>query len=191
MIRRFAFALCLSVSASTAFADGDVQRLITPSDRSRLDKYEATKKLAFDETRKNGDAEQRKRLSTIAALPQQSFQGLDLTGAWQCRVTKVAGIAVLVTYDWFRCRVSDDGSGWKLNKLNGSQRVTGRFYDDGATRMIFLGSGFIAGEKPKAYGKGPESDQVGYAFRSGPQAWRIEFPAPLRESKLDVLEFRR
>jgi hypothetical protein len=32
---------------------------------------------------------------------------------------------------------------------------------------------------------------VGYAFRSGPAAWRIELPAPRYESKLDIMEFRR
>ena len=56
---------------------------------------------------------------------------------------------------------------------------------------IFLGSGFVAGEKSKPYGEGKESDQVGYAFRTGPQSWRIEFPAPFLESKLDIIEFRR
>ena len=39
--------------------------------------------------------------------------------------------------------------------------------------------------------KGNVSDQVGYAFRTGPREWRIEFPAPYYESKLDILELRR
>jgi hypothetical protein len=43
----------------------------------------------------------------------------------------------------------------------------------------------------KPYGSGPESDQVGYAFRTGANAWRIEFPAPYYDSMLDILEFRR
>lgn len=191
MTRKLICAALLLVASDPAFADGVVQKLITPPDQARLSKYDATVKIAFDEVQKTGTPDQRARVEALAALPKRSFEGLDLSGNWQCRVTKVASIAALVTYDWFKCRVSDDGSGWKLDKLNGSQRVTGRFYDDGPTRMIFLGSGYIAGNKPKPYGGGKESDQVGYAFRSGQQSWRIEFPAPFYESKLDIIEFRR
>ena len=45
--------------------------------------------------------------------------------------------------------------------------------------------------KPKPYGSGPESDQVGYAFRNSANEWRIEFPAPYYESNLDIIEFKR
>ncbi|TIY07239.1 MAG: DUF4893 domain-containing protein, partial [Mesorhizobium sp.] len=31
----------------------------------------------------------------------------------------------------------------------------------------------------------------GYAFRNSVNEWRIEFPAPYYESKLDILEFKR
>jgi hypothetical protein len=43
----------------------------------------------------------------------------------------------------------------------------------------------------KPYGSGPDSDQFGYAFRTGAKTFRIELPAPRYESKLDILEFRR
>lgn len=46
-------------------------------------------------------------------------------------------------------------------------------------------------DKAKPYGSGPESDQVGYAFRNSAAEWRIEFPAPYYESKLDIMEFKR
>ena len=120
-----------------------------------------------------------------------AFAGMDLTGGWQCRTIKVGGISPLVIYDWFKCRMSDDGSGRPLEKTSGSQRTKGRFYDDTEKRLIYLGSFFIAGEPIRPYGSGPESDQVGYAFRTGPQHWRIELPAPRLESKLDILEFKR
>jgi hypothetical protein len=114
-----------------------------------------------------------------------------MTGNWQCRTIKAGGLGPLVVYGWFKCKVSDDGSGWMLEKISGSQRTKGRFYTDGDSRLIYLGSGFVSGEKPKAYGRGPDTDQVGYAFRSGQAEWRIEFPAPRYESKLDIIEFRR
>ncbi len=97
----------------------------------------------------------------------------------------------LVLYDWFACKVTDDGSGWVLQKTGGSQRTKGRLYDDGEKRAIYLGSYFVNGDPVEPYGSGPKTDQVGYAFRTGGDAWRIEFPAPYRESRLDILEFRR
>jgi hypothetical protein len=97
----------------------------------------------------------------------------------------------LVVYGWFKCQVSDDGSGWLLEKTSGSQRMTGEFYDDGDKRLIYLGSFHVAGDPVKPYGDGPQTDQVGYAFRSGPEAWRIELPAPYYESTLDIMEFKR
>ncbi|MEO5322559.1 DUF4893 domain-containing protein [Mesorhizobium sp. CC13] len=190
IVRKLALAALLSLSAATALADGVVQKLMTPADKARLETYDATRKEALQEA-KAGLAREVAILDAIVSKKPVSFSDFDMTGAWQCRTVKAGGIGELVVYDWFRCRVSDDGSGWMLEKLSGSQRTKGRFYTDGDTRLIYLGSGFVAGEKPAAYGKGPDTDQVGYAFRTGPSAWRIEFPAPDYESKLDILEFRR
>lgn len=58
----------------------------------------------------------------------------------------------------------------------------------GRIRTVAL---LFAGDAPAPYGAGPRSDQVGYAFRGGKSAWRIELPSPFYESKLDILEFRR
>lgn len=190
IVRKLTLAALLSLSAAAAQADGVVQKLMTPADKARLEKYDATRKEALQEA-KAGLAPEVAILDAIVSKKPVSFSDFDMTGAWQCRTVKAGGIGELVVYGWFRCRVSDDGSGWMLEKLSGSQRTKGRFYTDGDTRLIYLGSGFVAGEKPAAYGQGPDTDQVGYAFRTGPSAWRIEFPAPYYESKLDILEFRR
>jgi hypothetical protein len=175
---------------TAALATGEIVGLITEADRKRLDEYEATRQGALAQAR-NGRPEHVAVLDEIVQRPLVSFEGLDLSGDWKCRTIKAGGIAELVVYGWFKCRVTDDGSGWKLDKLTGSQRTSGRFFDDGGERMIYLGSGFIAGEKPKPYGNGPETDQVGYAYRTDEREWRIEFPAPRYESKLDIIEFRR
>lgn len=186
-----AAALSLAVLCVVpAFATGEIVSLITPADKQRLDAYDATRAQALAEARK-GDAADLATLDALLAKPLVSFQDFDMTGDWQCRTIKAGGIAELVIYGWFKCRVSDDGSGWRLEKLTGSQRTAGRFFDDGDKRLTYLGSGFIAGDKAKPYGAGPETDQAGYAVRTGPKEWRIEFPAPFCESKLDILEFRR
>lgn len=191
-MRSFAFALAalFALPAASALADGVVQKLMTPADKTRLEKYEDTRKAAQAEA-KGGDPAELAELDALLAKPLLSLPDFDLGGEWRCRTTKLGGLSPLVVYGWFKCRVSDNGSGWTLEKLGGSQRTTGRFYDDGETRLIYLGSFSIAGEKPKPYGSGPESDQIGYAFRTGPAEWRIEFPSPEYESKLDILEFRR
>ncbi|WP_432288176.1 DUF4893 domain-containing protein [Aminobacter sp. BA135] len=188
--RRLILAAALATTATFAHADGVVQKLITPADKARLERYEATRKGALQEA-KAGQAREVAVLDAIIAKKPMSFSDFDMTGNWQCRTIKAGGLGPLVVYGWFKCKVSDDGSGWMLEKISGSQRTKGRFYTDGDSRLIYLGSGFVSGEKPKAYGRGPDTDQVGYAFRSGQAEWRIEFPAPRYESKLDIIEFRR
>ena len=189
-LRTAAFAVLLALPAGMAHADGVVQKLITPADKARLEQYGETRKAALQEA-KAGETAEVAELDALLAKPLLSLPDFDLGGDWQCRTIKAGGLSPLVVYRWFKCQVSDDGSGWKLEKLSGSQRTTGRFYDDGEQRLIYLGSFSIAGETPKPYGSGPETDQVGYAFRTGPTEWRIELPAPQYESKLDILEFKR
>lgn len=191
MLRRLAAALLVSAMPLSAHADGEVDRLITRADRVRLQKYGETRRAALAEAKAGGDPAELRPVEQLLAKPLRSFSGLDMTGNWRCRTTKLGGILPLVTYAWFKCRVTDDGSGWALAKLTGSQRTTGRFYDDGDKRLIYLGSMSVNEEKPKPYGSGPETDQVGYAFRTGAQEWRIELPAPAFESTLDILEFQR
>lgn len=190
-LRAFVFTAATLLLAGNALADGAVQKLITAADKSRLAKYDETRKTALAEA-KAGLVREVQELDAVLARPLVAFSDKDLTGNWQCRTIKAGGgFGPLVIYDWFKCRVTDDGSGWALEKVTGSQRTRGRFYDDGDKRAIYLGSGFVAGEKVQRYGAGPKTDQVGYAFRTGPNAWRIEFPAPYYESKLDIIEFKR
>lgn len=187
MLLSFCVSLC---SILPAHADGEVQKLITAADKARLDKYGDTRKAALDEA-KAGDPAEVKQLDELLARPLVAFSDKDLTGNWKCRTVKVGGLSPLVIYGWFKCKVSDDGSGWKLEKTTGSQRTTGRFFDDNEKRAIYLGSLSVNDDKPKPYGSGPETDQVGYAFRNSATQWRIEFPAPYYESKLDIMEFKR
>ncbi|TKB22058.1 MAG: DUF4893 domain-containing protein [Mesorhizobium sp.] len=173
-----------------AHADGEVQKLITAADKARLDKYGETRKAALEEAKAGNPAEV-KQLDALLAKPLVAFSDKDLTGNWQCRTIKAGGISPLVIYGWFKCKVTDDGSGWRLQKISGSQRTTGRFFDDGEKRAIYLGSFSVNDDKARPYGSGPETDQVGYAFRSSATEWRIEFPAPYYESKFDIMELKR
>lgn len=137
MIARLLIAAGVFCFALPALAEGEVQKLITPADKVRLDKYDETRKAALDEARA-GEAAEVKQLDALLAKPLVAFSGKDLTGNWQCRTIKAGGLSPLVIYGWFKCKVSDDGSGWILEKLTGSQRTKGRFFDDGEKRAIYL-----------------------------------------------------
>ena len=190
-LRPFALAALLLLPVGTASADGVVQKLMTPNDKARIKAFDTTRRSAIDEARAGGSAADIAVLDKLLGPEPQSFQGFDLAGDWRCRIVKAGGLAELIVYGWFKCRVTDDGSGWMLTKLTGSQRTTGRFYDDGDKRLIYLGSFSVNDDAARPYGSGPESDQVGYAFRAGEQSWRIELPAPYYDSKFDVMELRR
>lgn len=186
-----ACALLGASFSSPVLADGAITKIITKADRQRLDGYAAIRKDALAEAAKGGNALEFAALNTALNMPVLPFNDFDLTGNWQCRTTKVGKTLPLVVYGWFKCRVTDDGSGWMLEKTSGSQKTKGRFYTDSDTRLTYLGVGYNNDEKAPKYGLGPKSDQVGYAFRTGPKQWRIEFPSPTYESKLDILELRR
>lgn len=191
IFNKFVWTFLLLLSAGPALATGEILSIITEADRDRLENYETIRSKALEEARAGGAADDVARLEATLAKPHLSFTDFDMTGDWQCRTIKAGGLAPLIVYGWFKCRVTDDGSGWMLEKLTGSQRTKGRFFTDSDTRLTYLGSFYVAGDAAKPYGGGPESDQAGYAFRTGPEEWRIEFPAPRYESKLDILEFRR
>lgn len=136
-------------------------------------KYDSSRKAAITYARRNGNATEYAVAKQLLDMPALPFAGLDLTGEGQGRITKLGGHPAIVRYGGFTCTVTDDGSGLLLTK------TTGRFCDASPTSLDYLGSFYVAGDKPKPYGKvGPESDQVGLAHRTAPATWRLEFPAP-------------
>ncbi|GHC75488.1 DUF4893 domain-containing protein [Limoniibacter endophyticus] len=189
-MKKFLAAALLLLVPPPAHADGSVTRIMTDSDKARLAAYEQTREDALARAN-TGNATQLQIAKAVLNTPRQPLEGFDMAGNWQCRTIKFGGPAELVVYNWFRCRVTDDGAGWMLEKISGSQRTKGMFFDDGNDRMIYLGTGFVTGERAPAYGKGAPADQVGYAYSLGKDRFRIEFPAPHLESKFDVLELKR
>jgi hypothetical protein len=176
--------------ALPAFATGEIESLITDADRERLAQYDATLADAVETARAGGSAADVETMDAAISAEALPFADFDLTGEWQCRTMKLGGAATLVVYGWFRCRVTDDGSGWKLEKLSGSQRTVGRFFTESDNRLTYLGSFHVAGETARPYGAGPESDQAGYAIRTGERSWWIGLPRPYYESEFDILELR-
>ncbi|MEP9371585.1 DUF4893 domain-containing protein [Mesorhizobium sp. KR1-2] len=174
-----------------ALATGEIERLIKPAERARLKQFDAIRKTALEQAHLSNSASDVATLDAVLARKPIFFSGFDMTGNWQCRVIKTDGTSPLVIADWGKCRVTDDGSGWRLEMLTGSQRTSGRFFTDSDTRLTYLGTRHFASEKPQRYPLGPGRDEVGYTFRTGTDEWRIELPARRYESAFDILEFKR
>jgi hypothetical protein len=193
MILRTGLAAVLLIACTNFVqADGAITKIITKPDQERLGRYEANKSAAVDAARKSGAPADVRQLQEILARPRLAIgENFDMTGEWKCRTIKLGKEPALVIYQWFKCRVTDDGSGWMLEKTSGSQRTKGRFYTDSDTRLTYLGVGYVSGETPGKYGGGPDIDQAGYAYRTGKNGFHIEFPEPARESLLDILELKR
>ena len=183
---------CLTLSlAGPARADGAIVRILTTQDRERLARIDVTRAAALAEARARGAAGDVAILDSVMSGRLLSVHSVDLTGDWRCRTLKLGRSAGLVVYGWFRCRIVDDGAGWRLDKLTGSQKVSGRFYDDGETRMIFAGALSFGDEPRSAYGRPGARNQAGVAVRPGRDRLRLEFPEPEFESAFDVMDLER
>lgn len=185
-------AVAAALAAASARADGELQRLLSPDDAKRLDTYETVRASALNEALAGGETADRAVLEDVlSGEPLSVRTDFDATGDWRCRTIKAGGLLPLVVYGWFKCRISDDGSGWRLEKITGSQRTAGRLFDDQETRMVYVGAGHYDYEKPRPYRSESERDQVAYVFRPGKDRLRFEFPSPKLESNLDILDLRR
>lgn len=130
------------------------------------------------------------------ALPAEAAQGI-MEGDWSCRTIKLGGGLPIVVYQTFRCRADGQGG---FEKISGSQRTRGRVrIEDG--RLIYLGTGFVAGETPIPYEALPETvdpgmrpqlmPEAGLVEMTAPDRGRIIFPQPYLESDLNLLVLRR
>lgn len=173
-------------------SDGKWISRISAEDKKKLDGFDDVRARALTEARGGGSADDVDALNKALAGDLLSVRdGFDATGNWRCRTLKAGKGPPLAVYGWFSCRITDDGAGWRLQKLTGSQRVSGTFYDDGDKRMIFLGAGSYNDTPERRYGDDPQHNQVGYAVRPGKDRLRIEFPSPNFESLFDILELER
>jgi Domain of unknown function (DUF4893) len=139
MWKSIAAFFLLLLAAAPVLATGEITSIITAEDRQRLNAFEMTRAAALSEPRAGG--------------------------TWRCRTIKVGGLLPLTIYPWFKCRITDGGAGYVVEKLSGSQRSRGRLFTDSDTRLIYLGAGYVAGEKSRAYNEDAQTNQVAYVFR--------------------------
>lgn len=176
----------------------DWKTIITPEDRDRLDRLaESIRKGDAAAAASDPAPADTTTLRTILDAPDGTVAIDRLAGNWRCRTIKVGEI--LVVYSWFRCRITATAEGLRLEKISGSQRLSGILYPDGPTRLILLGAGTVNDEPPVPYSalaaKGdpadPDADVVGVLTQPAPDRLRIVIPFPRYESIYDVMELKR
>jgi len=191
-MRPFVLIVALCALSPLLHADGELPVLLTAADKTRLEGLDATRSDALAAARAGGGASEMAELEAALAGDVLPFdEHFDPTGEWRCRVIKAGGTVPLVVYRWFRCRIGDDGAGWMLQKLAGSQRTQGRFYTQDDTHLVYVGTGFMAGEVAGTYGSDAARDQVAVVTRRASNRLVLEFPRPAVESLLDVMVVER
>lgn len=194
MLRLSAFALSLAATAAHA---QPMTCTPTRTDRERLERLDYAWKEARDDAIKGGAGEQLRRLGPLAD-PRTSFNRPQPTpGRYQCRTIKLgaasAGMLPYVAYGWFKCQVTlTPGGDLILRKTTGSQRPVGLICPDERKSARFVGVLELGDEtRTPRYGAEADRDLIGEVKRVGDERWRIAFPWPAYESKLDLLELRR
>lgn len=167
--------------------------LATAADQKRLDDWQNALKIGRDGAIQGGEGDKLAVRSPLfeeaAALPDSNIPA----GLYACSVSKLDGDSTgglpYIAYPAFRCRVTVDDDRRHFTKLTGSQRTIGWLYEAGARHSIYLGTLMYGYEnKLTPYGKTVERDQAAVVQRIGPKRWRMVFPFPYYESKVDVME---
>lgn len=185
-------AFWLGAIGAPAHADGALPRLLRPADAERLARLDEARSAALAAAQRHPDATLRTEfVRMLDGTPQTLRDGFDATGDWQCRIGRVGVNGTLAVFPWYRCRVDDDGAGWRLRKLDGSERTDGRFYDQGERAMVYLGARGSPSAPAPRYGEQPSRDQVALAVRPGPDRLRLEFPRVSEAVPFEVIELRR
>ena len=165
----------------------------TPADQDRLARLGLAWQEALDEAKRAnaGDVAREGKL----LLPRSGLSRPDPTpGSYNCRMITLGRATArgkaFESFKPFFCYVQVEGDQLTIVKQTGSQRPSGRLWeDDDPTRMIFLGSLALASdEQPLAYGDDPRRNMAGVLERIAPFRWRLVIPWPQSDSKLNVFE---
>ncbi len=184
----------LLLASTGAVADGPFPDMLSTTDRDRLSRYEPVRRATLKYVREHASQADLLVLESVLAGSASDIAPADLAGDWNCRTLKLARKRELplAIYASFRCRIIDDSAGLHLEKLSGSQRTAGTFYDIGETKLGYVGAQALGNEtSPPRYGHSPERNQVGYLIPVSVTHMRLEFPQPPYESDFDILELRR
>ena len=114
-------------------------------------------------------------------------------GLYDCSITKLDGDPdgglPYIAYSPFKCRVVDQLDRKHFIKLTGSQRTIGWIDKADDNHSVYLGTLIYHYEDALVpYGRTKKRDQAAVVHRIGANRWRMVFPFPAYESKVDVME---
>ena len=182
-----------SDSAGIVAPTKDWRAVVTDRDRTRLADWRQHFTAALAEARAKGHdteiAGHGALLDPDAGLPSASIPN----GDYACRIIKLGsqngdGLG-MVAYPAFRCRIQPEEGVQGFAKLTGSQRPIGMIFPADPLRQVLLGTLQLGDEmRPRVYGRDAQRDVAGWVEKIGEKRWRILFPAPAFESRMDVME---
>jgi len=197
MLKSLTLALSLAAAASSQAHALTATCQPTRADTERLSRLDQAWKAARADAIRGGAGDELRRLGP-AADPQVDLNRPQPTpGRYQCRTIKLGaateGLLPYIAYGWFKCQVTlTPGGDLILRKTTGSQRPVGLICPDERRAARFVGVLELGDETgTPRYGADADRDLVGEVRRVGNERWRVAFPWPAYESKLDILELRR
>lgn len=165
----------------------------TAADQDRLSRLGLAWQEALGEAKRVNPADVAKEGKLL--LPASALPRPDPTpGSYNCRMIALGKASprgkAFESFKPFFCYVQVEGDQLTIVKQTGSQRPSGRLWeDDNPNRMIFLGSLALGNEDlPLAYGDDPKRNMAGVFERIAPFRWRLVIPWPQSDSKLNVFE---
>lgn len=188
-------------AVSSAVAHPAMTCTPTRADQQRLARLDSAWRDARADAVRSGAGDALRRLGPVAQPRLDLDRPQPGPGRYRCRTIKIGaaqpGLLPFIAYGWFRCQVTlTPGGDLILRKTTGSQRPVGLICPtEGAEerrQARFVGV-LELGQEPGTprYGDDPERDLIGLVQRVGDERWRVAFPWPATESKLDILELQR
>ena len=183
-----------SATVEPTAPDPDSWRAVaTLTDVDRVQRIDAAWLMALGAARgRNGAAIAREGplLASGAALPRAALP----PGRYRCRVVALGRGAAprgrtFAAFKPFTCFVQAEEKLLVLMKATGTQLPGGRLWQDGDTRMVFLGAmAPRAGAAAPSYGADPRRDRAGVVERVGEFRWRLVMPWLRQGPVIEVME---
>ena len=185
--------LLLAAAAAGPQAETQWPEQATAADAARLDRWEEALEIGRAGVVGTVDGaelvERAPLFETGAALNNSDIP----QGLYHCSITKLDGNPdgglPYIAYSPFKCRVVDQNGRKHFTKLTGSQRTIGWIDKVNKKQSAYLGTLIYHYEDTLvSYGQTAKRDQAAVVQRIGPKRWRMVFPFPEYESKVDVME---
>lgn len=175
------------------------ENVVTDFDRDRLSRLDEAVALGNEESYgAAASIRERAALHRVMDAETVPVNDAELLGWWACRTIKVGGAgAGLTVYSWFDCKVTVRDGFLFFEKRSGSQRLSGRLYQENGDRIL-LSAPTYNDEPQRSYSSGDaevtdpqKRNKVGVLSQLSDGRFRVVFPFPVLESTYDILELRR